>query len=229
LRHWLSGLGATVVAVIVVGASVAMAATPATPLPPPSAVAPDSATPATVAVTGFRSAAFGMDQADVKAAIEKDFGIKAAAVASGENAAERTQVLSVLVPNLLEDGGAAQVSYVFGYKSKGLIQIGISWSHQTDSTLTADKLVADGDVLRAHFLADGYAPQSVKTGLVLPNGLLLFRGEGADGHATVLILEGSFKKAADGKQNILTPTGLALLYSADPAHPDIFKIAPGRF
>jgi hypothetical protein len=221
---------AAVAAIIAAGGSVAMADAPATPLPPPSAVAPGGAAPAAAsAVSGFRSATFGMDEADVKAAIEKDFGIKAAAIASGENAAERTQVLSVLVPNLLQDGGAAQVSYVFGYKSKGLIQVGISWSHQTDSTITADKLVADGDVLRAHFLGSGYAPDSIKTGLALPNGLLLFRGEDADGHATVLILEGSFKKAADGKQNILTPAGLALLYSANPEHPDIFKIAPGRF
>jgi hypothetical protein len=217
------------VAIVAACGTMAVAATPATPLPPPSAVAPGSAAPAVVTVTGFRSAAFGMDQAAVKAAIEKDFGIKAAAVASGENAAERTQVLCVLVPNLLEDGGTAQVSYVFGYKSKGLIQVGISWSHQTDSTLTADKLVADGDVLRAHFFGDGYVPQSIKTGLALPNGLLLFRGEDADGHASVLILEGSFKKATDGRQNILTPTGLALLYSANPEHPDIFRIAPGRF
>jgi hypothetical protein len=212
------------------GSAVAMADTPAAPLPAPSAVAPGgTAAPAAAEVSGFRSATFGMDEADVKAAILKDFGIKATAIASGENAAERTRVLSVSVPELLQDGGAAQVSYVFGYKSKGLIQVGISWSHQTDPTITADKLVADGDVLRAHFLGSGYAPDSIKTGLALPNGLLLFRGEDADGHATVLILEGSFRKAVDGKQDILTPAGLALLYSANPAHPDIFKIAPGRF
>jgi len=221
---------AALAAVMAAGSAAAMADTPSvSPLPAPSAVAPGGAAPAASEVNGFRSATFGMNEADVKAAIQKDFGIKASAIASGENAAERTQVLSVLVPNLLQDGGSAQVSYVFGYKSKGLIQVGISWSRQTDPTITADKLVADGDVLRAHFLAGGYTPDSVKTGLALPNGLLLFRGEDAAGHATVLILEGSFKKAADGKQNILTPAGLALLYSADPAHPDIFKIAPGQF
>jgi hypothetical protein len=214
------------------GGAAAMADAPATPLLAPGAAAagaPGTTSPAAVEVGGFRSASFGMHEADVKAAIEKDFGVKASAITAGENAAERTDVLSVTVPNLLEDGGAAQVSYVFGYKSKGLIQVGISWSHQTDPAITADKLVADGDVLRAHFLASGYVRDSVKTGLALPNGVLLFRGEDADGHATVLILEGSFEKAADGKQNILTPTGLALLYSANPEHPDIFKIAPGRF
>jgi hypothetical protein len=223
-------MGVAALAGVLAGSgTAAMADAPATPPPVASAVAPGGATPAATELHGFRSATFGMDEADVKAAILKDFGIKAAAIASGENAAERTAVLSVTVPNLLEDGGAAEVSYVFGYKSKGLIQVGISWSHQTDPTITADKLVADGDVLRAHFLASGYVPSSVKTGLALPNGVLLFRGEDAGGHATVLILEGSFKKAADGKQNILTPAGLALLYSANPAHPDIFKIAPGRF
>ena len=170
-----------------------------------------------------------MTAADVKAAIIKDFNVKAEAIASGENTAERTQLLSVAVPDLLPGGGTAQVSYVFGYKSKTLIQVGVSWSAATDSTITEAELYADGDVLRTHFMAAGYKPDSIKTGLVLQNGLLLFRGEDADGHATILILQGQFKDAADGKQKTLTPTSLALLYSASPQNPDVFKLAPGQF
>ena len=194
---------------------------------PPSAA--EVAADAVVGVSGFRSALFGMSQADVKAAIIKDFSLKPEAILTGENAAERTQVLTALVPNLLDGGGTAQVSYIFGYKTKGLIQVGISWSHATDTSITPDELYADGDVLRSHFMNAGYKPDSVKTGLVLPNGLLLFRGEDADGHATILILQGSFKASSDGKQRTLTPSALALLYSASPENPDVFKLAPGQF
>jgi hypothetical protein len=170
-----------------------------------------------------------MSQAEVKAAITKDFGVKADAIVAGDNAAERTQLLSATVPDVLPGGGTAQVSYVFGYKSKTLIQVGVSWSPATDSTLTEAQLYANGDVLRTHFLSGGYKPDTIKSGLVLQDGILLFRGEDTDGHATILILQGQYKDAADGKQRILTPTSLALLYSADPQNPDVFKLAPGQF
>ena len=233
---WRAPATAALGAAFVLLGNAAWAATPAATAPVPAAApsavaAPDLSsgdlTPASVG--GFRSAEFGMTAADVKAAIIKDFNVKAEAISSGENTAERTQLLSVAVPDLLPGGGTAQVSYVFGYKSKTLIQVGVSWSAATDSTITEAELYADGDVLRTHFMAAGYKPDSIKTGLVLQNGLLLFRGEDADGHATILILQGQFKDAADGKQKTLTPTSLALLYSASPQTPDVFKLAPGQF
>lgn len=206
------------------------AATPAQPAAPGAAVS-DSANPAEtppIAVEGFRSARFGMTEDDVRKAIVKDFGIKPDAIKPGENPAERTQLLTVLVPDLLPDGGTAQVSYVFGYKSKALIQVGASWSRATDDKITEAELYADGDILRQHFLTAGYKPDTIKTGLVLQNGILLFRGEDEAGRATILLLQGQFADGADGKR-VLTPSSLALLYSADPAHPDVFKLAPGQF
>jgi hypothetical protein len=233
---WASGRAIAVASALAIMAAAGMAgaATPAATAPAaaaPAASAPDLSTDTQgpASVNGFRSATFGMTAADVKAAIVKDFNVKADAITSGENTAERTQLLSVAVPDLLPGGGTAQVSYVFGYKSKTLIQVGVSWSTATDSTITEAELYADGDVLRTHFTAGGYKPDTIKTGLVLQNGLLLFRGEDADGHATILILQGQFKDAADGKQKTLTPTSLALLYSASPQNPDVFKLAPGQF
>jgi hypothetical protein len=219
----------------VLSPSLALAASPSNaPAIAPSAAAtaaPGAVAPAAAkaSVAGFRSARFGMTQAEVKAAITKDFGVKADAIVAGDNAAERTQLLSVSVPDVLPGGGTAQVSYVFGYKSKTLIQVGVSWSAATDSALTEAQLYANGDVLRTHFVAEGYKPETIKTGLVLQDGILLFRGEDTDGHATILILQGQYKDAADGKQRVLTPTSLALLYSADPQNPDVFKLAPGQF
>jgi hypothetical protein len=220
---------------LVLAGGVAVAATPA-PVPATPATAP--ATPATadamlptaapVVVEGFRSAKFGMTQAEVKAAIVKDFGVKADAITAGVNPAERTQLLSVKVPDLLPGGGTAQVSYVFGYKTKQLIQVGISWSKATDPEMNEAELYANGDVLRTNFLSAGYQPDSVRTGLVMQNGILLFRGQDKDGHATILLLQGEFANGEGGKRT-LTPTSLALLYAADPDHPEVFKLAPGQF
>lgn len=197
------------------------------------AIAQDTATPAAPAQSnfvadGFRSAKYGMSEDEVRAAIKADFGIEGDAVVPGTNAAERTALLTIVVPELLPEGGAAQVSYVFGYTTKKLIQVGISWSATIDPTVDAAKLYANSDVLVAYFTAAGYDPASIRTGLVLDNGILLFRGEDKDKHATILLLQGVYEGGAEG-QRVLRPESLALLYAADSEAPDIFKIEPGKF
>lgn len=182
----------------------------------------------TITVDGFRSAKFGMDQDAVRAAILADFEIKEDGIQAGENAVERTQILTVEVPNLILDGGTAQVSYVFGYTTKNLIQVGATWSVKTDPEMTAKMLYDNGDVLRTHFLAEAYAPESVKTNVALPNGILMFRAADAEDHSTLLLLQGTFTTGDDGR-NTLTPASLDLLYSSDPNEPDIFKLPEGSF
>src|ERR1700676_2182131 len=65
-------------------------------------------------VDGFRSAKWGMTDAQVKEAIRKDFNIAPDKMKSEENLAERTTVLSITVPELIESTGAARLSYIFG-------------------------------------------------------------------------------------------------------------------
>ena len=203
--------------------AVANSPTPAAP------AATDAAVPADFTLDGFRSAKFGMTQDKVKAAIKADFGLSGDDITPGTNAAERTQLLTVTVPDLLPDGGKAQVSYVFGYTSKALIQVGISWSATIDPTVDAAKLYADSDVLVAYFTAAGYDPATIRTGVVTPNGILLFRGEDKGGHATILLLQGDYVGGGDSTQKVLKPSSLALLYAADSKSPDIFKVEPGKF
>ncbi|MFK5998948.1 MAG: hypothetical protein QM492_12695 [Rhodobacterales bacterium] len=179
-------------------------------------------------VDGFRSAKFGMNNADVLAAIKSDFGASGADVIASQNVAERTKILSVIVPEVLPEGGTAQVSYIFGYKSKKLIQVGVSWSKSTDPKITSEILSADGEVLRSHFLSEGFEPETIKTGLVLDAGVILFRGSDKQGRTALLILQGSFKDdGTNGKK--LEPKGLALLYSVNPNSPDVFKVDVGSF
>lgn len=183
---------------------------------------------ASASVTGFRSAVFGMDEKAVYAAIIRDFGLDETKVMQNENTIERTKLLTILVPNLLEGGGVAQVSYIFGYKSKKLIQVGVSWNVETDPEMVDTKLVANGDILSSHFLSDGFPSSSITTATAVANGILLFRGIDAEGRAAILLLQGDFKEGTNG-QNALKPTGLALLYSVDPDAPDIFRIKEGDF
>lgn len=181
-----------------------------------------------VSVDGFRSAKFGMSIDEVRDAIAADFGLADADIVADVNRAERTQLLSILVPDLLPEGGIAQVSYVFGYQSGGLIQVGVSWSPASDPALTEEALYANADALAAHFMAAGYDPGTIRSSLVLDTGILLFRGEDAEGRATILLLQGEYIDLGEG-QHALTPTALALLYAADAENPDVFRIEAGQF
>jgi len=208
-----------------------------TPAPNAGVAAPQPATGSTpiaepsesrkLELTGFRSALFGMSEAEVRGAILKDFGVAtASAVKASQNAAERTQVLTIKAPDVLSDGGTAEVSYVFGYKTKKLIQIGVLWSKATDEKMTAERLVSDADALRAYFLTAGYEPQTIAQNLAVPNGVLMFRGSDAAGHTTLLLLHGVTHEKPSHE---FSPTALSLFYVADVKNPDVFKVQPGKF
>ena len=198
------------------------AAPAATSAKPPVALAP------TLEVTGFRSAKFGMSEAEVRAAIVKDLGVKPEAIRSETNASEQTRVLLVKANDVLPGGGAAEVSYVFGYKSKTLIQVGATWSKATDEKMTADQLFSNSTVLRTHFMAAGYKADTIATNMPISGGILMFRGSDAKDHTTMLILQGTLAKD-EKDQNVLTPTGLLLFYVADAKAPDVYRLPPGSF
>jgi hypothetical protein len=198
------------------------AAPAATSTKPPVVLAP------TLEVTGFRSARFGMGEADVRAAIVKDLGVKPEAIRAETNASEQTRVLLVKANDVLPGGGAAEVSYVFGYKSKTLIQVGATWSKATDEKMTADQLFSNSTVLRTHFMAAGYKADTIATNMPISGGILMFRGSDAKDHTTMLILQGTLAKD-EKDQNVLTPTGLLLFYVADAKAPDVYRLPPGSF
>jgi hypothetical protein len=197
----------------------------ATPAP---AGAPNVIAPATAAVDGFRSAKFGMTDVEVKAAIQKDFKVQADDIKEQPNPAERTTVVAVKVPDLLPGGGAAEVAYVFGYESRKLIQVSISWSKAIDDKMTAEQLFSNSSVLRAHFLAEGFKPDTIASNMPINNGILVFRGSDSNDHTAMLILQGTTTDGANN-QKILTPTALLLFYVADAKAPDVYRLPPGTF
>jgi hypothetical protein len=210
------------------------------PLPPPTraeaapspvaapAGAPNVIAPSTAAVDGFRSARFGMTDVEVRTAIERDFKIKGAEIKEQSNPAERTTVLAVKVPDLLPGGGTAEVAYVLGYETKKLIQVSVSWSKGTDEKMTPEQLFSNSSVLRAHFLTEGFKPDTVASNMPINNGILVFRGSDASDHSAMLILQGTMSDGANN-QKILTPTALLLFYVQDAKAPDVYRLAPGSF
>jgi hypothetical protein len=203
---------------------------PGVPAPPaaPSAATPAPAEPAIAEIAGFRSARFGMTEPQVRAAIERDFRLTPDAIHAEENTAEHTHVLNVQAPDVLPGGGIASVSYVFGFKSKTLIQVGLSWSKATDDKMTPEQLFSNANVLRSHFVSAGYKPDTIATNMPINGGILMFRGSDAEQRTTMLILQGTFSQG-DNNQHTMTPTGLLLFYIADPKSPDVYRLPPGSF
>jgi len=179
-------------------------------------------------VDGFRSAKFGMTEAETKVAIAKDFKLRADAIREQPNAGERTKVLLIMVPDVLPGGGTGEVSYVFGYESKKLIQVSVSWSKATDDKMTPEQLFSNSSVLRAHFLTEGFRADTIATNMPINSGILMFRGSDAKDHTAMLILQGTMDQGQNN-QRILTPTALILFYIADAKTPDIYRLPPGSF
>jgi len=195
---------------------------------PPPAGAQGVMSNATAKVDGFRAARFGMSEAEVKSAIASDFGIKGNAVREQPNSGERTKALMVKVPDLLPGGGTAEVSYIFGYHTKKLIQVSVSWSKATDEKMTPEQLFSNSSVLRAHFLSEGFRPETIASNMPIGGGLLIFRGSDAKDHTTMLILQGTFTQG-EHNQRILTPASLLLFYVEDAKAPDVYRLPPGSF
>lgn len=181
----------------------------------------------TKAIDGFRSAKFGMNEADVRAAVAKDFSPKPDAIKIQDNASELTRSLLLSVPELLPNGGTAELSYVFGYKSKSLIQVGAVWSKGTDAAMTPEKLFSSANILRAHFMGEGFKPDSIAVNMPVAGGIVMFRGSDARDRSVILLLQGTFETKDNNR--VLTPTSLLLFYVADAKSPDIFKLPPGQF
>ena len=160
--HYRGAFGAAIVAgllLIGVGAAPQPAPAPDQRQPPETPGAtPETEPVEQVKLEGFRSARWGMDAAQVKAAIQKDFAIAADKVKTEENAAERTTILTVTVNDILEGAGPARVSYVLGFKTKKLIQVTILWGTPVDPQAHPDKIVAAANQLRQLFLDSGYQP-----------------------------------------------------------------------
>src|SRR3984893_6134493 len=228
--------GAAVIAVLLLNPALAVSQ-PAPPAsdqrqPPGATATPSESEPVEHAkVEGFRSARWGMDAAQVKAAIHKDFGVPADKVKTEENAAERTTVLTIAVNDLLEGAGPARISYILGYKTKKLIQATVLWGTPVDPQAQPEKIVAAANQLRQLFFDSGYQPETVVANARTADGtILVFQGQDTHKHTTVLRLANTPAPAKGSKAEAAgASVVLSLSYILDSRSPDIFRLKKGQF
>jgi hypothetical protein len=209
-------------------ATTAQAQQPPAPRQAPAPAAEAAAeTPAVI--EGFRSARFGMTEAETRAAIRRDFPEAAARITSEQTPVERTQVLTIAVPDLIPDAGTARVSYILGHRSKRLIQVTILWGPPADPAARPEALVNAAEALRAHFTSLAWRPGSAAGGVMLADGsTLVFRGLDEQGRmAQLQVLPAAPAQAA--VPGTARPFGLRLAYVADPLNPDVFRLQRGQF
>ena len=204
-------------------------------LPPAANVAPTGepdprGARAPYEVRGFRSARFGMDQDEVKAAIARDFGMPADSVSTLVNANEGTTVLMVRTP-LPPGPGLAVVSYILGATRHRLIHVNVVWTTGPEPTSAERQAIATAGLqLSGYFRKQTWPKAPLKVGLT-HDGLLMFGAEDAAGasidieaRAVVVV------RTLGGKVETSHPTGPAFLklsFAQDPAHPDVASIAKG--
>jgi len=199
----------------------------------PAAQTPGAESGEPFQVDGFRSARWGMTDAQVKTAIRKDFNIPPEKVQTEENASERTAVMTVTVGDLLEGAGKARVSYIFGYASKKLIQVNIIWGTTIDPQIKPDRIIAAANQLRTLFLGYPYQPDTVASNVPTADGTItVFQGQDAEKHMTLLRLVSTPAPPPpkNAKGEAPGPTVVLFLsYVLDVKNPDVYRLKKGQF
>jgi hypothetical protein len=183
-------------------------------------------------VTGFRDARFGMTEPEVRTAIKKSF-VKDADIKTNLNPTEGTTLLIVHV-NLLDPGpGTAAVTYIFGNKSKKLIQVNVGWGE--DSSNEANAIIGAGTRLERYFQSFSWRKDATRVGIPAgENTVVLFAGEDEKKGAVRVVIDGiKYQVNREGKETSSPdpkgPPKLVINYIADRENPDIAKIEPGKF
>jgi len=178
-------------------------------------------------IDGFRSAKFGMRIDEVKQAILRDFGISDSKIDAISHPTEQTQSLGISIDKLLPQSGKSRAVYVFGYKSKRLMQVNILMGHPVDTNITPQQVVDSGNLLGNHFFKKRYLEDGLVAHARLNDGsVLIFRGKDQKGHMALLRL--SNPQANEGNKEAPKIT-LTLSYIEKPGQPDAFQLKESDF
>ncbi len=184
-------------------------------------------------VEGFRSAQFGMTEAEVIAAINKDFNLFESDIRHHQNSTEKTNGLSITIQDILPATGKAMVTYIFGYKTKKLIQVNILWGKPAETNPDPEKLVAAANSLRSYFARQGFQKDDLMMNARLKDGsVLVFRGTDRNGRIVLLLLhnpQNPKEEDQEAEAATIENLSLRLFYISDPISPDIFQIKSGDF
>ncbi|BCO25876.1 hypothetical protein MIZ03_0755 [Rhodoferax lithotrophicus] len=143
-------------------------------------------------VMGYGNAHFGMSVDEVKVLITQDYSHTLGSLKDEIDPAQKTRVLTMVVPELVPGPGPATISYVFGATSKRLIAVNVYWlvtGMATDAQQA--QLTEAARVLAADLVGYRWPIFTVARGHVLaPGVLLVFAGKDAVGGGIEVRLNG---------------------------------------
>lgn len=205
------------------------APTPSTPGP---SAAPVGEPAAETSVEGFRSARFGMTEAQVRAAIKSDFKVADTAIKAATHPVEQTRALQVSARDLVAMGSEAQIHYVLGFRSKTLIQINVLWS-AADPT-GVETMAATAGALRDLFVTQGQSGRFKKDSIVLnaraPDGsIVVFRGSDDKNRTVQLLFVSAQTTPATQGKPAQVGAQVRLMYIQSLDNPDIQRPQSGQF
>ncbi|OUN01324.1 MAG: hypothetical protein BAA04_11710 [Firmicutes bacterium ZCTH02-B6] len=183
-------------------------------------------------VTGFRSARFGMTAAEVRAAIQQDFGVPEEAIASMFNLDQGTLILGVQVPNLTPGPGPAQVYYIFGATTERLMYVNVVWTTSDEPTdQERERIVIAGLQLANYFQRLRWKPDGAVSNISInPGEVVAFAGVDPNDAGVQVIMLGVPMVDEEGNPVPLSgPAVLQVSYSARFGDPDVVTIEPGAF
>lgn len=181
---------------------------------------------------GYRSARFGMTESAVLDAIEADFAISPGSVERSANALEKTINLTVAVMGLVEFTGATEIIYIFGFRSKNLIQVNLLWRAPAGAKDAAQRLRRAARVMANRVSLWGISKFETAPNTATSDGAtLLFQGRSESGMLASISMrvpsEEQASYSASGTADVGYWLRVALIENVGA--PDIYKIEPGQF
>jgi hypothetical protein len=152
-------------------------------------------------IAGFRSARFGMNEDEVRAAVAHDFKDYATLLQPARHPDPRYSMLVLPLPSLEPGPGAAGVTYLFAGAEHKLVQVNVLWS-TGDKPAEADRtrIVTAGVQLADFFRALRWRPDAATMGVPLgANGLVLFSGIDPHKAMVEVTVTGVALRGRDGK------------------------------
>lgn len=179
-------------------------------------------------IDGYRSAHFGMTEAEVLRAIQMDFAIE-----GGEtrivHPLQKTTALVVRADELVSGAGATQVVYIFGYRSERLIQVTLSWGYPLETVVNAATLVRAARAMMNRMALQGLPRNTLSSDMAVDDGsIIVFRANDADAHVIEMRMKGPGIGPATGNDDEAT-SWLRLSFIQDAKTPDTYRIEPGAF
>ena len=180
----------TALLVALIAATLIAAPVSAQQAPPPAPATPSQAAPEPdekAEIKGFRSATWGMTEAQVRDAIKKDFGNVRVMVE--QNPADLWRLVWADVENMLPGAGVGRVTYILGDTSKKLMQVSVTWGGVVNPAMKPEAAIAAANLLRGHFTTLGFKPDTVVQNAKAQDGsIVVFRGFDYENRMTSLVL-----------------------------------------